>query len=115
MGAFHNSKEIMFMTTKIKTLTAAALVALMTTSAAFAGEIEVGGNLLNVGVVTGAATNTAGFLAKASQSIGVISGDSDLKVGGNLLNVGVVTGAATNTAGFLAEACQEIGAIGKEC
>ena len=100
---------------KIKSFTATAILAIMTTSAAFAGEIEVGGNLLNVGVVTGAATNTAGFLAEANQSIGVVSGDSDVKVGGNLLNVGVVTGAATNSAGFLATACQEIGAIGKEC
>ncbi len=105
------------MTAKIKTLTAAALVALMTTGSAFAGEIEVGGNLLSVGVVAGAATNVSvGFLSKADQAVGVISGDSDLSVGGNLLNVGVVTGAATNVAvGFMAESCQEIGAIGKSC
>lgn len=61
------------MTAKIKTLTAAALVALMTTGTAFAGEIEVGGNLLNVGVVSGAATNVAvGFMAESCQEIGAI-------------------------------------------
>ncbi len=103
------------MTTKIKSLAAATVFALMATSTAFAGEIEVGGNALNVGVVTGAATNQAGFLGKADQAIGVISGDSDVKVNGNLLNVGVVTGAATNTANFLAKACQEVGSIGKKC
>jgi hypothetical protein len=103
------------MTIKIKTLAAATVFALMASSTAFAGDIEIGGNALNVGVVTGAATNTAGFLAKADQSIGVISGDSNVKVNGNLLNVGVVTGAATNTAGFLAKACQEVGSIGKKC
>ncbi len=117
MGAFHNLKEIMFMTAKIKTLTAAALIALMTTGSAFAGEIEVGGNLLNVGVVTGNAANiSTGFFSKADQAIGVISGDSDVDVGGNLLNVGVVTGNAVNVAtGFFSKACQEIGAIGKDC
>jgi hypothetical protein len=105
------------MTSKIKYITAVAFVALMTTSTSFAGEIEIGGNALNVGVVSGAATNVAaGFLSKADQAIGVISGDSNTKVGGNLLNVGVVTGAATNVAaGFLAEACQEVGSIGKKC
>ena len=103
------------MNATIKTLAATALFALMATGSAFAGDIEIGGNALNVGVVNGAATNTAGFLAKADQAIGVISGDSNVKVDGNLLNVGVVTGAATNTAGFLAEACQEVGSIGKKC
>jgi len=105
------------MTAKIKYLTAAAFVALMTTSSAFAGEIEVGGNALNVGVVTGGATNvSSGFLSRAEQNIGSISGDSDVKVGGNLLNVGVVTGAATNVStGFLSKACQEIGSIGNKC
>jgi hypothetical protein len=102
---------------KIKHITFAAFVALMTTSPAFAGDIEAGGNLLNVGVVTGAATNiSAGFLSKADQAVGVISGDSNVKVGSNLLNVGVVTGAATNVAaGFKSEACQEVGSIGKKC
>jgi hypothetical protein len=103
------------MFSKIKYLTAAAFVALMTTSAAFAGDIEVGGSALNVGLVTGAITNTAGFLATAKQGVGVVSGDSNVKIGGSLLNVGLVTGAATNTAGFLATACQEVGAIGKKC
>ena len=105
------------MTAKIKYLTAAAFVALMTTSTAFAGNIEVGGNALNVGVVSGAATNVAaGFLSKADQAIGVVSGDSNTKIGGNLLNVGVVSGAATNVAaGFLSTACQEVGSIGKDC
>jgi hypothetical protein len=105
------------MTSKIKYITAVAFIALMTTSTSFAGEIEIGGNALNVGVVSGAATNLAvGFNSKADQAIGVISGDSDTKVGGNLLNVGVVTGAATNLAvGFNSKACQEVGAIGKDC
>ncbi len=105
------------MTTKIKYLTAVAAVALMTASSAFAGEIEVDGNLLNVGVVTGNAVNVStGFLSNAEQSIGAISGDSDISVDGNLLNVGVVTGNAVNVAtGFLSDACQEIGAIGNEC
>jgi hypothetical protein len=105
------------MTSKIKYITAVAFVALMTTSTSFAGEIDVGGNLLNVGVVTGAATNvSAGFLSKADQAVGVISGDSNIKVGSNLLNVGVVTGAATNAAlGIKSEACQEVGSIGKKC
>lgn len=105
------------MTSKIKILTAAAFVALMTTGTAFAGEIEVGGNALNVGVVSGSATNIAGgAFTKADQAIGVISGDSNTKIGGNLLNVGVVTGAATNAAvGIKSEACQEVGSIGKKC
>lgn len=102
---------------KIKHITFAAFVALMTTSPAFAGEIEIGGNALNVGVVTGSATNiAAGLFSKADQAVGVISGDSNTKVGGNLLNVGVVTGAATNAAlGIKSEACQEVGSIGKKC
>ncbi len=105
------------MTTKIKYLTAVAAVALMTASSAFAGEIEVGGNALNVGVVAGNAVNVAaGFLSKADQSIGAISGDSDVTIGGNLLNVGVVAGNAVNVStGFLSKSCQEIGAIGNVC
>lgn len=105
------------MTAKIKYITTAAFVALMTTTAAYAGTIEVGGNALNVGVVSGAATNLSmGLNSKASQAIGVISGDSDTKVGGNLLNVGVVTGAATNLSmGLGSKACQEVGSIGKKC
>lgn len=103
--------------TKIKVLTAAAALAVMTVGSAFAGEIEVGGNALNVGVVTGNATNVAaGLVAHAEQSIGAVSGDSDVKIGGDLLNVGVVTGNATNVAaGLVAEACQEIGSIGNDC
>jgi hypothetical protein len=105
------------MTTKIKSLAAATVFALMATSTAFAGEIEVGGNALNVGVVSGAANNiSTGFLSKADQAIGVVSGDSNVKIGGNLLNVGVVSGAANNiSTGFLSKACQEVGAIGKKC
>ena len=105
------------MLSKIKVLTAAAALAAMTAGSALAGDIEVGGTALNVGVVSGAATNVStGFLSKAEQSIGAVSGDSNVKIGGDLLNVGVVSGAATNVAtGFLSEACQEIGSIGNEC
>ena len=66
------------MTTKIKALAAATVFALMATSTAFAGEIEIGGNALNVGVVNGAATNTAGFLAKADSIVGWPLEESEL-------------------------------------
>ena len=89
--------------------------ALMSASTAFAADnkIEIGGSALNVGVVTGEATNL-GLLGNADQAIGVVSGDSNVKIGGSLLNVGVVSGAATNL-GLLGDACQEVGAIGKKC
>ena len=62
----HKLQERTTMTTKIKSLAAATVFALMATSTAFAGEIEVGGNALNVGVVSGAANNiSTGFLSKA--------------------------------------------------
>ncbi len=106
------------MTTKIKYLTAVAAIALMTASSAFAGEIEVGGNAVNFGVVVGNAVNLAlGEETVAEQNIGVVSGDSDVvAIDGNLFNFGIVGGNAVNVAfGLKSTACQDIGSIGNAC
>ena len=104
------------MTTKIKYLTAVAALSLMTATSAFADKLEVGGNLLNRLNVNGDATNLAsGRGSTADQSIGSISGDSDVDVGGSLSNLVAVNGDARNlSTGFRTEACQEIGSVGNK-
>jgi hypothetical protein len=106
------------MTAKIKYLTAATAIALMTASSAFASEVETGGRVVNVGVVGENAVNVAnGSESTAEQNIGTISisGDSVLSVGSDLVNVGVVGRNAVNVAfGFKSEATQNIGTISVE-
>ena len=104
------------MTAKIKYLTAATAIALMTASSAFAGEVETGGRVVNVGVVGENAVNVAnGSESTAEQNIGTISISGNSVVGSDLVNVGVVGRNAVNVAfGFKSEATQNIGTISVE-
>lgn len=83
------------MTSKIGILTAGSIAALVFASPAFAGNVEVGGNLVNVSVVGNATNKASGLGSKATQSIGSIG--ENVKVGGSIKNV-VVVGEAVNLA-----------------
>ena len=89
---------------------AIASFAIIGSSASFAQDVQVGGNLVNTTLVLGANTNTAGFAATARNSVGTIFEGVD--VDGDLTNTTLVLGANTNTAAFLATACNDIGAVG---
>ncbi len=90
-------------------LTAGALAVLAFGSPAYAGNVEVGGNLVNISVVGKATNKASGFGSKATQSIGTV-GDN-VKVGGSIKNV-VVVGETVNLAkGVGSKAKTYVGAL----
>ncbi len=102
---------------KIKHLTAATLFALMTASSAFAGTLEVGGNLANV-TLSNQPTNLAiGVRNDATQYVGAVGADgsTSVDVGGNLTNVTLSNQPANLAIGVRNTACQDIGSVGKAC
>lgn len=97
------------MAIKIEILTASTLVAFVFASPVFAGNVEVGGSLVNVSVVGSATNKASGIGSRATQSIGTI-GDN-VKVGGSVRNV-VVVGKAVNLAkGIGSKAETYVGAL----
>jgi hypothetical protein len=97
------------MTLKSGILTASILAVLVAASPSIAGNVEVGGNLVNVSVVGNATNKASGIGSRATQSIGTV-GDN-VKVGGSVKNV-VVVGEAVNLAkGIGSKAKTYVGAL----
>ena len=97
------------MALKIRILTASTLAALVIASPALAGNVEVGGSLVNVSVVGNATNKASGIGSRATQSIGTI-GDN-VKVGGSVRNIVVVDKAVNLATGIGSKAETYVGAL----